>query len=298
MKKIAILGSENTHATGFARVLCGVLKNDKGEKYFPELELCGVYGDKEGNDRIKNTCGFDAFLEDYNELCGKVDGVMVTARHGDNHLKYVRSYLETGIPVWIDKPICASVNDARELCSLLKKYNNLYCGGSLLGLTDEAKQAKEYYSALDKKHFRGAMVTAPVNLVNPYGDWWFYSQHLVSLMMSVFGFGVKSVTAVRNNDVTVSAIFRYDGFDVSALFGADYSVTIFEDNKTHCVPINLDTANFEKAMIAEVGEYDEVIRQGRVLQPLDEFVKPVFVLDAVKRAFETGREVEIEDFKA
>ena len=43
----------------------------------------------------------------------------------------------------------------------------------------------------------GGHVTAPVSMENPYGGFWFYTQHLVAMVTTVFGPKIKSVRAFR-----------------------------------------------------------------------------------------------------
>ena len=107
--KIAILGIENSHSRCFAPVLAP----KEGKKIFEDVELIGVYGDPnedgytEGVADLEKKSTCPAFSDDYNCFLDEADAIMVTARHGANHFKYAKSYIEKGIPVWIDKPFTA-----------------------------------------------------------------------------------------------------------------------------------------------------------------------------------------------
>ena len=83
MYKIAIIGSENSHAMGFASVLAP----KSGERKFPDIELVGVCGDEKSNAAIAEKTAVTCFTDDPNAFLGKVDGIMVTSRHGGVHLK-------------------------------------------------------------------------------------------------------------------------------------------------------------------------------------------------------------------
>ena len=144
--KIAILGAESTHANAFASKLAG----KDGSRLFPDVELVGVYADKELKD---SDAGVQAILQNsacqyvtdkYDEFAGQVDAVMITSRHGSKHLAYARPYLEQGVPVWIDKPICSNVEDAMELVKLASKYNVPVCGGSSLVFSKEIRELASY----------------------------------------------------------------------------------------------------------------------------------------------------------
>ena len=45
------------------------------------------------------------------------------------------------------------------------------------------------------------MLRSPVNMNNPYGDFYFYSQHLVQVMIEIFGAFPLSVLAVEKDGV-------------------------------------------------------------------------------------------------
>ncbi len=277
MYKIAILGTENSHSWGFASLIA--------QNKYPELELVGVYGDEQGNQAIQSKSGYTCFMHDYNDLVGKVDAVMVTARHGANHLKYAREYIKQGIPVWMDKPITASVAEVREFATLCMEYKNPVCGGSMLGLVQDVLDMKaEFEQCTD---IAGGAVSAPVNMVNPYGNFWFYSTHLIQEMLTIFGYNVKSVNAVKSAN-GVSAIYRYDNFDVTAIYGAEYSATIYTTKKVIHRNINLSDG-----IEREMNEFMEMLHTGVRPQTFSQLTKPVFVIDATIKAYESGKTVEI-----
>ena len=80
MKKVVILGCENSHADTFLKLI------QTGN--YPEIEVVGVYSDDRAAAEKLNSAFGVAVMDRYDQAVGQVDGVMVTARHGDNHLKY------------------------------------------------------------------------------------------------------------------------------------------------------------------------------------------------------------------
>lgn len=279
MYKIAIIGSENSHALHFASVLAP--KN--GEKRFPDIELIGVCGDDNSNAAIAEKTAVTCFTNDPNAFLGKVDGIMVTSRHGGVHLKYAKPYMEAGCKIWLDKPITASVEDAEEVVRLVKEKNLLLCGGSsLAGAEGTVKMAQ--YVAENRAKITGGHVTAPVNLVNDYGNFWFYSQHLVQMVTEVFGQAIQSVEAREKKD-GVHAIFHYNDFDVTAYFGTGYSITAYAGGYgVKCQEVALTGEYF----MPELNEMAEMLRNGTVRQTPEEVVYPVYVIDAVIRSMESG----------
>ena len=135
----------------------------------------------------------------------------------------------------------------------------------------------------------GGAVSAPVNMVNDYGNFWFYTQHLAEMMLSVFGTDVKSVIASANKD-SVSAIYKYENFTVNAFYGGDYSVTIYgKDQKTFAPAIDLSGEKH----IDELVPFLDAIKTGKVDRTLEYLAVPVAVIDATIRSFTENKEIEI-----
>lgn len=290
MIKIAILGIENSHAWHFASALAP----KEGEKQFPDFELIGFYGEKGredvkiGMERLEKMSSCTRYAEHYDDFLGEADAIMVTARHGADHLKFARKYLEAGIPVWLDKPITASIEDFVEVARLAKQYGSVVTGGSTLYYTEGIQEAKKF--VLENPDFAiGGAVSAPVNMVNDYGDFWFYTQHLAEMMISVFGTDVKSVIAVKNAD-SVSAIYKYERFTVNAFYGGDYAVTVYgKDQKTFAPKIDLGSIRFIDELVPFLG----AIKTGKVDRTLNYLKYPVALIDATIRAFTEGGEINI-----
>ena len=284
MAKIAILGSENSHCMGFASVLAPLT----GEKRFPDLELIGIMGDEESNRAVMDKTAVTRSSIDPAAFVGEVDAVMITARHGGRHLPYALPYLHDGAKVWIDKPITASVDDARELVRLAHEKHLLLCGGSSLAGAAGTVRMKELVR--DKAgSVSGGHVTAPVNLVNDYGNFWFYSQHLVQMVTEVFGQGIVSVSAKQKGE-GVHAVFHYPADDVTAYFGTGYSITVYLGGYgVACERINLGADYF----LPELEEVAAMLADNTVRHTPEELVYPVFVIDALIRSMAAdGTETE------
>ena len=98
MKKIAILGCENSHANAFLTFI-------KEKEEFADICVVGVYSDqREAAEKLNAKFGVPV-MDGYADAVGKIDGLIITARHGDNHYKYAKPYIDSGIPMFIDKPI-------------------------------------------------------------------------------------------------------------------------------------------------------------------------------------------------
>ena len=290
MIKLAILGSESSHCSYFASVLAP----KSGDKIFKDVELIGVYADPgeigalEGNNSVKEVSQCKVFATDKDTFLNEADAVMITARNGAKHFEYAENYIKKGIPVWIDKPITCSVSEIKKLVQLANKHGAVLSGGSSLEYHEIVKDFSLVVK--EKKHnIIGGHVTAPVNLDNPYGGFWFYTQHLVGMMLSVFGSNVKSVRAIKGKD-GVHAIYSYDKFTVSAFYGTGYSVSVYTDaydsiSKAFSLP--------DDYYIPELQTFYDVIKSGRADKSVKDYIAPVYILEATIKSYEKECEIFI-----
>ena len=281
MYRIAILGCENSHADAFLEI---VLK--KG--IYNDIEVVGVYSDEEeANARMKEKFGVYC-AESYDEFVGKVDGIMITARDGINHYKYAKPYIKSGIPMFIDKPITSDEVEAVEFMKELRDNGCRVVGGSSCVHAELVKQLKKTVEERTLGRVYGGYLRAPVNLVNKYGNFFFYSQHLVQVLLDIFGYYPKSVTALQNDNV-VSATVRYEDYDVNAQFidgSWKYVATVSADKGFDGGIYAVNGELYEP----EFAEFYHILTGGEQLQSYREFIAPVAVICAIDRAMKSGKE--------
>ena len=287
MKRIAILGCENSHANSF-------LKFIKERSEFGDVEVVGVYSDDpEASLKLKEK--FDVpVLEDYADAVGKIDGLVITARHGDNHYKYAKPYLESGIPMFIDKPITISEDEAVEFMRALKAKGTRISGGS--SLKQDAFVAKLRADALAEAGGKtvGGYVRAPYNADNPYGGFYFYTQHLVEMVCEIFGRFPISVTA-KQNGLKIHVLFHYEDYDCVGLFchrqNVYYASRMSEKGTaSYEIPITDD------CFLREFSEFYGLLEGKAQAATYEEFISPVFIMNAIERSLNSGCEEAVRPF--
>lgn len=284
--KIAILGVENSHADAFGQL---VKENPK----YTDIEIVGIYSEeKEAVQRILDAGYATYAAKSPDEFLGKVDGVVVTARHGNNHHKYAMPYVKAGIPCFIDKPFCADLNLAKELADTAKENGALLCGGSCLKFIDEIKPLARI--AKKKKVVSGS-ICCPINMDNPYGGFWFYTQHLIEMLTTIYGRNVKSVLAYCPDEKKdrLTVIFNFGEFDVCGFYTSSYrySATLCTaDNQIY----NTFCDDVAYTYINEFDEFVEMVKDGVMHDSYDDLVYPVKILDAIKRSYTEQKEIEIK----
>lgn len=284
MYKIAILGCENSHANAFLDL---IIK----DKVYTDIEVLGVYSDDiEAANKLKETYGVNV-AENYDEFMGKVDGIVITARHGDNHYKYAKPYIASGIPMFIDKPITVSEEEAEEFKAELIKNSVKVTGGSTLKHPDVIKELKKAVAEKAYGEVYGGVLRAPVSMENDYGNFYFYSQHLVQMAGEIFGYYPNSVQSFKNENI-INCIVRYDAYDVALEFtDGNYNYYAGISCENDYVLKNLSP---EGCYSKEFEEYYTILTGGEMTQSYDEFFAPVYVMNAIDRSLKTGKEESVK----
>lgn len=283
--KIAILGTENSHALAFARLI-------KEKAKYRDVEITGVYGyDAAANQKLVEEGLVSYVAQDPHEFLGKVDGIVVVARHGDHHHEYALPYVKAGIPAFIDKPFTVDLEKAQELLDAAKENGALICGGSSLKFADEFLPLKRY---AEKNTVVGGYVAAPINMVNDYAGFYFYSQHLIEILFTVFGKDIKTVYASCPDESQnrVSVIVGYDAFDVTIQFVDCYHYAagvVCKEGVQTAVASDIVYC-YEK----ELDEYFHMVKEQKMEQDYAEYKKPVTLLHCIQESYQQKKVVEVK----
>ena len=289
MKKVVILGCENSHADSF-------LKYIQEKEEFSDVEVIGIFSDEAAaSEKLRKKFGV-AIMDRYDEAVGKVDGVMITARHGDNHYQYAKPYIESGVPMFIDKPITINENEAVEFMKALEKAHVRITGGSSLRQDALIKMLKHEAETERDGKTVGGIVRAPIASDSPYGGFFFYAQHLVEMVCEIFGRYPKSVLATASGPQT-TVLFRYDGFDAVGVYLENnyvYYAARFAEHGTHGATVKLGEEN--DWFYQEFAEYHKLLCGGKQTVSYHDFIAPVFLLNAIKRSMDRGQEEKVREY--
>lgn len=281
MKRIAILGCENSHANAF-------LKFIKEKEEFRDVEVVGVYSDERSSaDALGREFGV-AVMRDFSDAVGRIDGLIITARHGDNHYKYARPYINSGIPMFIDKPITIDEGEAVEFMKELRDRGVRISGGSSLKQDVFVKRLKEEAADEVVGATLGGYVRAPYEGESEYGGFYFYAQHLVEMVCEIFGRFPLSVCA-RRNGKQIHVLFHYENYDCVGLF-CDNNYRYFASRMATNATSSFDIPITEDWFYREFKEFYALLSGEEQKTEYGEFISPVFIMNAIARSLQSGKE--------
>ena len=281
MKKIAILGCENSHADSF-------LKFIRNKEEFSDIEVVGVYSDDTAAAEKLRAQFNVPVMNDYADAVGQLDGLIITARHGDNHYKYAKPYIASGIPMFIDKPITVKEEEAIEFMRALRENDVRISGGS--SLKQDIYVAKLREEALREENGKtiGGIVRAPYQSKNIYGGFYFYAQHLVEMVCEIFGRFPVSVTA-KQNGKQIHVLFHYEDYDCVGVF-TDGIYVYYAARMAEKATTSHEIPNDSGWFYREFKEFYDLLSGEQQSITYEEFISPVFIMNAIERSLASGKE--------
>lgn len=287
MYKIAILGCENSHAKNFLTLIAQGL--------YPSITVVGIYSDEQEPMQKLSEQFCVPIMEKPDALVGQVDGIMITARHGDNHYKYAKPYLKDGIPMFIDKPITCREDEAVLFMREAGEYGVRLCGGSTIASRPQTRALAQDVSDGALGDTVGGSIVCPYYPNSVYGGFYFYAQHLVDTMLTVFGTDIRKVSAQKTSGALLLTA-EYDNYSIQGAYitsGGYYSATVYGTKGIHTEEITFDGKSF----CSEMDEMLHLLEGGDMQKSYESFILPVFVMNAIERSAENGSCVAIPEIR-
>jgi hypothetical protein len=212
--RAGVIGLDTSHAVEFTKVF----NNPKAEGDLGAVKVVAAFpgGSPDiasSRDRIegyiKTMRGMNVEIVDsIPALLGKVDVVLLESVDGRKHLEQARPVFEAGKPVFIDKPLAASLKDALQIAELGKKHNVPWFSASALRFGKTVQSVRK-----DPKigEIRGAVTWSPCPLEPTHGDLFWYGIHGVEELFTLMGPGCTSVTRTHTKGTDVVTGIWNDG---------------------------------------------------------------------------------------
>ncbi len=137
-------------------------------------------------------------------LLAKVDVVLLESVDGRPHLEQARPVLKAGKRLFIDKPLAASLADAREIVRVSRETGTPFFTCSCSRFMDEVQAMK---TREDLGAIRKVQGSSPLNALKGHPDLYFYGIHGIEALYAVMGPGCVRVSRKLegNTDITTGA---------------------------------------------------------------------------------------------
>src|SRR3989441_186864 len=190
--KLGIVGTDTSHVVAFTRLL----NDPSSPDHIPGARIVAAY--KGGSpDLASSRDRIDGFTRELQEkfgvemvatiaeLCKRVDGVLLESVDGRSHLAQAREVISAGKPLFIDKPLAATLDDAREIARLAKQAGVAWFSTSSL---------RYGVAGVDMKFpdVRGAVTWGPAPFQsNHHLDLAWYGIHPIEILYTIMGPGCE-----------------------------------------------------------------------------------------------------------
>ena len=206
-KKVGIIGLDTSHSTAFTKLLNA---SDK------EADLVGFtvvaaypHGSADIESSVSRIPRYTEEMEEMgieivasiDELITKVDVVLLETNDGRPHYDQVLPVLRAGKPVFVDKPIAGSLEDAIRIFEAAEEYNVPLFSSSSLRFMENAQAIRS--GKIGK--VLGADTYSPATLEPSHPDLFWYGIHGVETLFTVMGTGCESVqrTYTDSTDIVI-----------------------------------------------------------------------------------------------
>ena len=202
--RLGIIGTDTSHVIAFTKILNDPMSPD----YVPGARIVAAYKggspDVESSytrvnkfaDELKTQWKIE-IVGDIPALCRRVDGVLIESVDGNVHLEQLKPVFAAHKPVFIDKPLAATLEDAREIARLAQEAGVPWFSASSLRFAEIA-------TSLKAPDITGALAWGPGPLEpHHHLDLSWYAIHAVELLYTLMGPGCEEVSRTYTPDADV-----------------------------------------------------------------------------------------------
>jgi len=285
--RVGIIGTDTSHVPAFTKMLNSA---PDAKDHVAGARVVAAYkgGSKDIESSISRVDEYAAQIQaggveivpDIATLLSKVDAVMLSSVDGRVHLEQARPVIAAHKPLFIDKPLAATLEDAREIARLAKEAGVPWFSSSSLRFGEIAAAGKFADTT-------GVTAWGPGPLEpHHYLDLAWYAIHPVEILYTLMGPGCESVTRTSTADADVIVGRWKDGRigTVRAIRPySEYGAVVFRPKEI--VEIKSQTAGSYRPLVEQIVKFFET---GKPPVPNAETLEIFAFLDAAQRSKEQG----------
>ncbi|MFP6875088.1 MAG: Gfo/Idh/MocA family oxidoreductase [Verrucomicrobiales bacterium] len=211
---IGIIGLDTSHVTAFTETI----NNPQAKGHVPGAKVIAAFkgGSPDIESSISRVDGYTKTLREkygveicdsIEEVCAKVDAVMIESVDGRPHLEQARKVIATKKILYIDKPVAGSLTDAIKIYQLAEEAGVPIFSSSSLRFAKSTQAVRN--GSIGKVSY--AQTTSPASLEAHHPDLYWYGVHGCEALFTVMGSGCESVKRSTTEDGKIEVTGTWKG---------------------------------------------------------------------------------------
>ena len=287
--RIGVIGTDTSHVPAFTKLL----NDPTAPDHVAGARVVAAYkgGSKDIEESTSRVDGFAETLrtkygveivDSIPALLSKVDAVLVSSLDGRVHLEQARPAIAAHKPLFIDKPLAATLEDAREIARLARDAGVPWFSSSSLRFGA--------IGAMGRQTGANAVTTwgpGPLE-AHHYLELAWYAIHPIEVLYTLMGPGCESVARISGKDLD-TVVGRWKDGRIGTVNAArpysDYGALIFQGRNVVENHPKAGPATDYHPLVEEIVKF---FQTGKPPVPNEETLEIFAFLDAAQRSKEQG----------
>jgi hypothetical protein len=285
--RLGIVGTDTSHVIAFTKILNDASQPD----HVPGARVVAAYkgGSKEVKESYERVDKFAEelktkwkveFSADIASMCRKVDAVLIESVDARSHLEQAKVVIAAGKPMFIDKPLASTLEDARQIAKLAKDAGVPWFSSSSLRF-GEIGTTMKYPDTLGVTTWGPGPIEEHHHLELAW-----YAIHPIEMLYTLMGMGCEEVTRTYTDGADV-VVGRWRGGRIGSVralrpYGG-YGAVVFRAKSV--MQSNPKASAGYRPLVVEIVKFFET-KQPPVSN--EETMEIFSFLDAAQRSKEAG----------
>ncbi|MEZ5302231.1 MAG: Gfo/Idh/MocA family oxidoreductase [Verrucomicrobiales bacterium] len=212
--RLGMIGLDTSHVVAFTETI----NNPAAKGHVPGAKVVAAFkgGSPDIESSITRVDGYTETLRDkygveilptIEEVCAKVDAVLIESVDGRPHLEQARKVIAAGKPLYLDKPVAGSLRDAVEIFRLAKEAGVPIFSSSSLRFAKSTQAVRGGSIGAVQR----AETFSPASLEEHHPDLYWYGVHGCEALFTAMGTGCESVVRRQTPEGGIEVEGKWQG---------------------------------------------------------------------------------------
>lgn len=296
--RLGLIGLDTSHVTAFTQIL----HDEKDPWHLPGGKVVVAYpggspdwklsySRVEGfTDELRNRFGVE-IVSSVSEVPERCDAILIESVDGRVHLEQFRKVAACGKPIFIDKPLTVSWQDARAIVDLASEKGVSVMTASALRFSESVMAV---LANVDKGAIIGADIFGPMAFESTQPGLFWYGIHTVEMLFAIMGRGCERVASICNDDHDVIIGTWTDG-RIGVIRGNrkgnnEFGGWVHREVGSQCINVSADSKPFYRCLLERVMDFFD---SGIPAVSLAESLEVIAFIEAANASRGSGRSVEL-----